>query len=842
VVLQEANLVDGQVVSEYPSFYLFSTTNPIRRFCLELIRLDAFNLFITLLIAFSCVTLAMDSPSVVPQSPMSRFLNNTDIAIAIIFLIELIMKSIAFGFVLHPHSYLRNKWNQVDFFVSISSCVAIGVQRVSVLRMLRVFRPIRLLNRLPSMRLVALSIISSVPKSASVFLFMIVVFAVLGIVSVQFFSGYLWQCFDPVEFVTVSLNQTSCVAPYVWTNPPGTGHFDNVGSALLVMFELATEENWPNTMYAYVDYAGPGKAPVINSNQWVALWFVICILINSFFVKDLFIGTVIDTYNSNFALHAGLSSLTDSEKEWVSVYKMIVDSPPLSLFPRPSFAWFSSVDLKIRQFCWRVVSDPRFDNVTLVVIFINLVLFAMDYYNAPRAYSNTLQICNEIITILFMVEMLMKLLGVGVLNYWRSGWNRFDCIITLFGFAEFLYFVHAIDGDFFIGFDPTMLRFLRMLRIIRSLRYFGMVSQLVRTLMHALPSAAHVSLLVILLFYCYAVVGMAAFSQVRGGNGIDKHGNFRDFISSWMLLFRCFTGEAWNAVMRDCMVQPPFCDLALGNCGNLVGGAVYWVSFQILTSFLFINVVVAVVLQVFEDDNASHGVSGWTDSSLTPVSQENLDRFRLAWSRFTVGPLMPVGSLQDFLLSFSSELGYQGNDFASSLGRGRFTRLIELLNLPSDGQNVHYVDVFYRLAWNAMRVHRIRFFFIALARAAIQANESLDSAFAEYKSVGVGARLIKPHPVEGSADTPAVALELINMPTNAEIELINFVGSLLPRSVGLTVDVFNAATDLIRAAVYREYSELAEHDKWRYKASHVNAVVFLQRAWREMRRRRNKKA
>ena len=60
------------------------------------------------------------------------------------------------------------------------------------------------------------------------------------------------------------------------------------------------------------------------------------------------------------------------------------------------------------------------------------------------------------------------------------------------------------------------------------------------------------------------------------------------------------TGEAWNGVMRDCAIAPPFCNDALGECGWPLGSPLYWVSFQVMTAFLFLNVIVAVVLQIFE--------------------------------------------------------------------------------------------------------------------------------------------------------------------------------------------------------------------------------------------------
>ena len=71
-----------------------------------------------------------------------------------------------------------------------------------------------------------------------------------------------------------------------------------------------------------MDSAGPGRAPVADSNQWVAVWFVVCIFINSFFIKDLFVGVVVDTYNLNFSRLTGAAKLTAAQTEWLDLYKV----------------------------------------------------------------------------------------------------------------------------------------------------------------------------------------------------------------------------------------------------------------------------------------------------------------------------------------------------------------------------------------------------------------------------------------------------------------------------------------------------------------------------------------
>jgi hypothetical protein len=50
------------------------------------------------------------------------------------------------------------------------------------------------------------------------------------------------------------MDEVDCLAAgYTWNNPLDMGHFDHVPAALLIMFELGTQENWNRLMYAAID-------------------------------------------------------------------------------------------------------------------------------------------------------------------------------------------------------------------------------------------------------------------------------------------------------------------------------------------------------------------------------------------------------------------------------------------------------------------------------------------------------------------------------------------------------------------------------------------------------------
>lgn len=78
-----------------------------------------------LVISMSSIALAAEDP-VVEESPHNDMLNNLDYAFTGVFTVELLLKVVDLGIILHPGSYLREFWNIMDAVVVICATVSIG--------------------------------------------------------------------------------------------------------------------------------------------------------------------------------------------------------------------------------------------------------------------------------------------------------------------------------------------------------------------------------------------------------------------------------------------------------------------------------------------------------------------------------------------------------------------------------------------------------------------------------------------------------------------------------------------------------------------------------------------
>lgn len=88
-----------------------------------MVNLAYFDLFIMITISMSSIALAAEDP-VEEDSPSNKILNYFDYAFTGVFTVEMILKVVDQGVILHPGSYCRDLWNILDSVVVICALIA----------------------------------------------------------------------------------------------------------------------------------------------------------------------------------------------------------------------------------------------------------------------------------------------------------------------------------------------------------------------------------------------------------------------------------------------------------------------------------------------------------------------------------------------------------------------------------------------------------------------------------------------------------------------------------------------------------------------------------------------
>ena len=146
--------------------------------------------------------------------------------------------------------------------------------------------------------------------------------------------------------------------------------------------------------------------------------------------------------------------------------------------------------------------------------------------------------------------MALKLAALGVRDYVRDSWNIFDGLLVVGSLV-----LQPFDN---LTSTLLMVRVFRICRLFRIIKRARGLRMLFKTLVLSLPALANISMLLLLIFFVFAVLGIKLFGKTAYLTNYDqfvelnRHANFETFGSAMLLLFRMATGENWNNVMHDC--------------------------------------------------------------------------------------------------------------------------------------------------------------------------------------------------------------------------------------------------------------------------------------------------
>uniref|UniRef100_A0A8C0F5J7 Calcium voltage-gated channel subunit alpha1 I n=1 Tax=Bubo bubo TaxID=30461 RepID=A0A8C0F5J7_BUBBB len=187
-------------------FCLKQTTSP-RNWCIKMVcNPYPFRCVSMMVILLNCVTLGMYQPceDMDCLSDRCKILQVFDDFIFIFFAMEMVLKMVALG-IFGKKCYLGDTWNRLDFFIVMAGMVeySLDLQNInlSAIRTVRVLRPLKAINRVPSMRILVNLLLDTLPMLGNVLLLCFFVFFIFGIIGVQLWAGLLRnRCFMEENF------------------------------------------------------------------------------------------------------------------------------------------------------------------------------------------------------------------------------------------------------------------------------------------------------------------------------------------------------------------------------------------------------------------------------------------------------------------------------------------------------------------------------------------------------------------------------------------------------------------------------------------------------------------
>lgn len=218
-----------------------------------------------------------------------------------------------------------------------------------------------------------------------------------------------------------------------------------------------------------------------------------------------------------------------------------------------------------------IINSKYFRNFIITLIIINSIIFGLETSKEIMAiYGNLLQTIDEIILLIFVIEITLRLL-IYRLKFFLNPWNTFD-------FAIIALALMSSAGIF------AALRTLRILRVLRLLSVVPTLRKVVVGLLSAIPGIISVLSIMAIFFYIFAVIGTHLFGD-----------HFPDWFGSlgktMFTLFQIMTLESWSmSIVRPIMDIYPY-------------SWIFFVLYILVTTFTMLNLFIAIIVNAMHEDS-----------------------------------------------------------------------------------------------------------------------------------------------------------------------------------------------------------------------------------------------
>lgn len=222
--------------------------------------------------------------------------------------------------------------------------------------------------------------------------------------------------------------------------------------------------------------------------------------------------------------------------------------------------------------CRDVCEARAFSLAVFGVILFNAVLLGVETYGGLAAeYSGPLHMAERLCVVAFTLEMLVRL-GAHADRpkaFFQDPWNVFDLLVVSSAFIPFL------------RENTTLLRLLRLARVLRTARFMPQLRILLVAVGRSLPGTVSFLFVGALILYVYAMVGWICFA----GHDPAHYGSLG---RAGLTLFLLMTLEGLGDAVHAGLAVSPFSIL-------------FYASYVLLASFVLVNVLIGVVLNALEE-------------------------------------------------------------------------------------------------------------------------------------------------------------------------------------------------------------------------------------------------
>lgn len=233
----------------------------------------------------------------------------------------------------------------------------------------------------------------------------------------------------------------------------------------------------------------------------------------------------------------------------------------------------------------RVDGDANtvFEYFIIFVIVLNSVCLGLETLTGiSENFRNILNITDQVCLLIFIIELILKAIAFGK-NFFSNFWNTFDLIIVLISIFVSIPFFSVFRGVKIFR-AARLIKTFKTLRIVKTLKLINSIEKLqhiLRAIVRAIPSIIWTFVLLLLVFYFYAVVGVNLF-------GTHFNETFSTLGKSFYTLFQLMLFDDWGNITRPILKEFPL-------------AWIYFISFGIISAYTILQVVTGIVVDSIQN-------------------------------------------------------------------------------------------------------------------------------------------------------------------------------------------------------------------------------------------------
>ncbi|XP_055943194.1 sodium channel protein type 1 subunit alpha-like [Argiope bruennichi] len=239
---------------------------------------------------------------------------------------------------------------------------------------------------------------------------------------------------------------------------------------------------------------------------------------------------------------------------------------------RTSDEFYSETKQKNKlQLVKKFIQSYKFEVIVNIIIISSCLVMVLHNTKNEEDYemNQYITIFNIIFTVLFILEMLLRWFGNGIVNYFTSAWTLFDFFIIVVSVVQDLYLYlsqtrHMVNS----------LTVFRSLRCLRLLYRWHDIKLIIGALVLSIPGIFHTLLVVMVIWLPFAIMGIHFFAgnfyrcvdrnnqpieeQAMNKSECIKNGyfwsnsvfNFDHIGNSYLSLFQLAMFTGWDSLVR----------------------------------------------------------------------------------------------------------------------------------------------------------------------------------------------------------------------------------------------------------------------------------------------------